>query len=119
MATINNVIAQVDRLRPNQFADVDKAAWLSELDGKISQEVMGMPGPVRYRFPEDGNRQLLVPPPYENLYALYLFAMIDFHARDIDGYNASLVLFEQAQDEYRKFYRRTNMPKSSYYLGVV
>ena len=53
-------------------------------------------------YPEDGDKPLLVGPPYDNLYDLYLMAQIDFYNREAENYNNSALAFNQAMDEYKK-----------------
>ncbi len=38
--TIEEVLAQVDELKPNQYSDIVKISWLSKLDAKIFIEVI-------------------------------------------------------------------------------
>ena len=63
-----------------------------------------------YAFPEDGEKELLVKAPYDNIYELYLIAMSDFFSGEMANYNASAVLFQQAYSEFRKNYLRNNLP---------
>lgn len=64
--------------------------------------------PVRY--PEDGDIPLLVEPPYDGLYDLYLMSKADFLNREPDNYNNSVQAYNAALDEYLKQYHRTHMP---------
>ena len=79
MATMNNVIDCVDRLKPNVYTDEDKYLWVSSVDGMISVEVLGNKEPIKYDIPEDANKELLVPHPYDDIYQFYVSAMIDLH----------------------------------------
>ena len=152
MPSINEVIEQVGRVRPDAYDDKTKAGWLIELDGKTYREVIlrhrltsgeGMHGPVGVcpecgsteifydeamdcsscqacrwselpdlvrAYPEDGDKPLLVGPPYDNLYDLYLMAQIDFYNREAENYNNSALAFNQAMDEFKKAYHRAHMP---------
>lgn len=62
------------------------------------------------KYPEDGDEPLLVGPPYDNLYDLYLMAQTDFLNREAENYNNSALAFNQAMDEYKKAYHRAHMP---------
>ncbi|MBQ7834226.1 MAG: hypothetical protein IJ385_00420 [Ruminiclostridium sp.] len=108
--TVNFAIEQALKLHPDTIPDSIKCRWLSELDGKIMRETMHQDGFAPYRFPEDGERQLVVGAPYDNLYELYIIAMSDFFSGEMANYSASAVLFEQAYSEFRKNYIRSNMP---------
>ena len=113
MPTINEVIERVDKVKLNSYEDSAKAAWLIELDGKIFLEVRRGEAPEPPRiYPEDGDIPLLVQSPYDNLYDLYLYAMIDFNNREIANYGNSMTMFNSAMDEYKKHYHRNNLPPS-------
>ncbi|HWP80334.1 MAG TPA: hypothetical protein VN446_06785 [Candidatus Acidoferrum sp.] len=111
--TINEVIAKVDELRPNACTPAQKTAWLSEVDAKISTEVHGEEAPVTYVWPDDGDTALLVGPPYDRLYGLYITAMTDFLGSEYDAMNVSAALFEEAMGEYARRHRRAHRPASS------
>jgi len=113
VATVNNAIQEALKLHPDNIPDSIKCRWLSELDGKISRETMFLNEFTPYSFPEDGDRELIVKSPYDNIYELYIIAMSDFFSGEISNYSASAVLFEQAYSEFRKNYIRNNMPPQS------
>lgn len=110
LMTINFVIEHVAKLHPDTVPDSIKCRWLSELDGKIMKETMHKDDFIPYRFPDDGERELVVKEPYDNLYELYLIAMSDFFSGELANYSSSAVLFEEAYSEFRKSYLRNNMP---------
>ena len=107
MSTINTVIAKVNDIKLNDYNAEIKASWIIEIDGRIYREIHNMQGnqpPLEY--PRDGDKELLVKAPYDNIYELYLFAMIDFNNREIVNYNNSVELFNTAYAEYGRFYQR-------------
>lgn len=108
--TVNSVIEHTLKLHPDTIPDSIKCRWLSELDGKIARETMHKDDFVPYKFPEDGERELAVKEPYDNIYELYLIAMSDFFSGELANYSASAVMFEEAYSEFRKNYLRNNMP---------
>ncbi len=110
--TVNTVIERALRIHPDNIDDRVKCRWLSELDGKIMGETMHDNSFRGYSFPEDGDTELMVKPPYDNIYELYIIAMSEFFSGEISAYSASAILFEQAYSEFRKNYIRNNMPPS-------
>lgn len=118
MPTIDEVIARVDARKPNVYSDEDKARWLMELDGRLYRELfarwpaaqpeIGKKPPEQW--PEEGGAPLLVEPPYDGLYELYLEAMVDYYDQETEAYNNAAALFDQAESEFRKQYRRTHAP---------
>ena len=53
-------------------------------------------------YPEDGDKPLLVGPPYDNLYDLYLMAQIDFYNREAENYNNSALASTRPWTSSRK-----------------
>ena len=56
-------------------------------------------------------QELLVPPPFEELYLHYLCAMMDYHNAELDRYNHSMGLYRAVLSAFTNFYNRTHMPK--------
>ena len=112
MVTVNKAIERALKLHPDSIDDAVKCRWLSELDGKIMRETMHNDSFKGYSFPEDGDTELIVKQPYDNIYELYISAMSEFFSGELGAYSASAILFEEAYSEFRKNYIRNNMPPS-------
>lgn len=132
--TPNKAIEVVDRLRPNSYSEEDKLRWINELDGmvkrlvfqwdekyiqelktqrknkEISEEEYNelIDKTKSYSYPEDMDKELLIPAPFEEVYTLYLEAQIDYHNREYGNYNNSAMMFEMRYSEYKKDYIRKN-----------
>lgn len=123
--TIREAIERTDVLKPNGFEKAEKLRWLAELDGKIYREIMlthhGAPADfVDYGPDTDGDTQLLVVFPYDDLYISWLTAQIDLNNREIVSYNNSIAMFNAKYADYNRYYNRTHMPKSDrlyFFLG--
>lgn len=122
MPTINEVIERVNQVRMDAFDDKTKAGWLLSLEGKLyresiltherlSHEPEVLPPPENN--PDYWDTPLLVNPPYDRLYDLYLMAQIDFHNREMENYNNSALAFNEALDSWQKNYHRTHPPLSA------
>ena len=116
--TPNKVIEQVDAKRPNTYSEEDKLSWISEVDGMVRRLVLQEPQAEPYKYPEDGDTELLIPAPFDGLYAFYVEAMIDYYNREFQNYNNSVQMFSTRFDEYRKAYIRENMPKSVGHIKI-
>ena len=57
--------------------------------------------------------QLLVPHPWESIYAMYLEAQIDLQNKDYEDYNNAVLVFNDRLDEYKRAYIREHRPKSA------
>ena len=114
--TLDKAIALCDQRRPNQYSREDKVEWLSNLDGRIFQDVLAthegeLPDFSGYDADTPGDTELLAKYPHDELYMLYLFAMVDFHNNDLQRYNASAAMYGQAYMEYQAWYTRNYMPR--------
>lgn len=112
MATMNTVIEYVDRMKPNAYSDEDKYRWINTLEGMISREVLHEDAP-EYSLPEDADMPLLVSSPYDEIYHLYVSAMIDFHNREYEHYNNTAMAYTTMLEEFKKWYLRKNRPESA------
>lgn len=117
--TVREIIAQVDRLKPNKFSGTDKLKWLSDIDGLIVRELVDTHenSPLTEEFEgytdivKDGDKELIAPYPYDILYRWYLESQIDLGNMEISKYNNSKTLFNNAYLTYTDHYNRTHMPK--------
>lgn len=112
--TIKEMIDKTDALKPNQYSAADKMDWLSDLDGRIMQEVIlrhehGVDLPVFSRY-TDATAELLVEDTYSDLYVYYLMAQIDFYNAEYIRYNNSSAAFNQAYADYARNYHQRHMP---------
>lgn len=132
--TPNKAIEIIDNLRPNTYSEEDKLRWINELDGMVKRlvfqwdekyikeieaqheneqitdeeynEIINKTKP--YSYPDDMDKELLIPAPYDNTYSLYLEAKIDYHNREYANYNNSVMMFESQFTEYKKDYIRNH-----------
>lgn len=109
--TPNKAIEYVDNIRPNSYSEEIKLGWISDLDGMVKRLVIQDENVTPYNYPEDMDKVLLIPAPFENLYTLYLESMIDFYNREYGNYNNSAMMFEDRFTEYKKSYIREHRAK--------
>lgn len=107
---MNTVIAYVDGVKPNVYTDADKYRWLSQLEGLLGTEVFHDPEPVCPAIPDDADRPLRVEQPFEEIYSLYLMAMIDFHNREYGNYNNAMLMFRERLEQLKAWRIRTGTP---------
>lgn len=105
---MGEVYDYVQNVKPNVYDDDTTYAWLNTVDGIIAREVMGE-DKESYDIsvnPED--IVLLVPHPYDDIYSLYVSAMIDFHNREYEEYNNTVLLFKERLEQYKAWYIRNH-----------
>ena len=104
--TPNKAIEIVDRLKPNVYSEEDKLRWINELDGMVQRLVIQSDEVKQYAYPDDMDKELLIPAPFEDVYTLFLEAKIDYYNREYANYNNSAMMFETQFSEYKKAYIR-------------
>lgn len=113
---IAEAISTVDALKPNAYTPEEKIKWLSTLDNKVKSKIIDAhEGGADVAFSgydsaTDQDTELLVPAPYDEMYLRWLEAMIDYHNSDDGRYNNAIILFNNAYEDYKRYYTRTHMP---------
>ena len=106
---VNEAMARIDGLRPNTIDEQTKRAWLTCVDQYVYREIIsvrqGAEGTAFTPYEEsDGDRSLLVPPPYDELYIFYLEGMIYYATRELDKMSGSMALYNQTMNDYKNKY---------------
>lgn len=119
--TINEAISTLDNLKPNTATRSDKIKWLARLDGEIKTEIVDAHYPKkdcepdktdrRYTDETSGDTELIAGYPYDELYVLYLSAMIDYNNGEVSRYNNSMAMFNAKYKDFSDWYNRNYMPK--------
>lgn len=118
MTTIIEVIHRINTIKPNNYAQAEKIKWLSSLDGIVKKDIIDKhEGGDNVKFDGykeniDLNQELLVPAPYDDIYLFWLEAQINYWNGEIDKYDNSMEMFNQAFSNYAKYYKQTHMPKA-------
>ena len=111
--TPNKAIERVSSVAVDVYDDENKLAWISELDGLVTKQVIEKDEFVPYSYPEDMDKELLVPAPFDGVYEAYIISKINLHNGEYTKYNASATVFHDLFMEYKKEYLRENVPKMS------
>lgn len=105
--TPETCITLADTYVPNSLPAVLKHRWLAELEGHVLVCIKGHdPEALAFRGEADETLTLSVPFPFDRMYWLYLAAMTDFVHGDVSRYTETAVLFEEALEDYAKWYKR-------------
>ena len=92
MATVKQVLEQVDAMLPNQYTTAEKRRWLLQAEGFV-------------------DTVLLVQPPYDELYRHYVEAQIHYANGEMERYNNACAAWNNALLTYRDFWCRSHMPR--------
>lgn len=103
--TLNTCLSFVDSLLPNALPQATKCRWLSELEGRIRVELLGQSAAAQapLTVSEAGDTALAVPFPYDQLYWMYLLALIEYTNGDYARYENGAALFNTAYRGYAKY----------------
>ena len=116
--TLIEAINGIDAVKPNTYDQSEKIRWLSQLDGRIKTEIIdtheGGDAVSFNGYTEDTplDRVLLVAAPYDEIYLLWLEAKIDYANKEYGKYNNSSSMYNNAYNDYWKYYNRTHLPIS-------
>lgn len=114
--TIIEAVSNIDIFKPNNYTQADKVEWLSRLDWSIKKEIIDThEGGEAVTFNGYNDEtpletELLVPPPYDEIYLRWLEAQIDYANAEYGKYNNSMVMYNTTYSAFANFYNRHNMP---------
>lgn len=103
--TVNDVISEIDELRPNKFSFETKTRWISECECEIL--IRTGKTAVKLSYPADAGAELSVPHPFDKIYVAYLEAAIDYRTKDYAAYQNSSAVYNEALIDYMKYYERS------------
>ena len=116
--TIIEAINRIDAVNPNNYTQPEKVAWLSTLDGVIKKEIIDThEGSEAVTFSGYNDETpldtvLIVPAPYDEVYLFWLQSKIDYWNGDMGKYNNSIMMYNQAYENFEKAYNREHKPIS-------
>ena len=101
-------IARADILRPNAIPEDIKASWVYELESEFAEM-------MKTEIDTDTEAELLMPSPKDNVYYLYLCAMIDIANEETNLYQNDMLVANSAIGEARKWWwRNFSKPNNKY-----
>lgn len=115
--TIMEAINRIDSLQFNTYTQNDKLDWLSRLDWSVKRHIIDLHEDPEiltfsgYNDNTDLNTELLVPPPYDEVYLRWMEAQIHYHNGEYDKYNAAIIMYNTAFESYENYYKLSHMPK--------
>ncbi|MBR2100652.1 MAG: hypothetical protein IJ927_04975 [Eubacterium sp.] len=117
--TLNEAIAYFDSQVPNQYSREDKTNWINELDELLFNSIIkDRENPeidefTEYSSTSDGERELLVPFMFKEIYRYYLEKNVAYSNREITSFNNAAKLFESNYDAYFSWYNRNHKTKEA------
>lgn len=108
--TVREALALADELAPNTVSKVLKIRWLSELDGRVSQEILSPSAKSIFKGYTPDTKEdtvLLVPYPYDGIYPTYIKMQVDQLNGEMKKYNDGAAICEEQLTAYRHTLVRT------------
>jgi hypothetical protein len=109
---IAELFEYVDEIMENPFSAGTKMRWLNQVEAEIQTDVLllAIDGVVQYTE-EDLQAELIVPPPYDNLYAEWIFWRICLAQQEAELANNYAVTYDRSYNSYVRFVCSTINPK--------
>ncbi len=110
------ILEHLAETRPNVYPDEVLVRWLSDIEGKIHNEIFRISEPFRpIKVTSDNDRELLVYEPYTNVYVHYLYSMIEFANCETVKYANSNALFNNLYSAFEADYvKKFRQPSPSW-----
>lgn len=114
--TIIEAIGIINALKPNNYTELDKVGWLSEIEWMIKSNIIdtheSREDIIFNGYDQNTNTEtkLLVSDPYDDLYIKWLEAKIDYHNAEYGKYNNSMTAFNNIYQAFERYYNRTHKP---------
>lgn len=114
--TINKAIEIINQTHPSQYDYATQVGWLSDLDKRAYEVLQNheetksdltFPG---YDEDTDGDAELKIGSPYDEVYPIYLDMKVSLSDRDYSFYNNAAALFETAWRNWTDYINRTYHP---------
>ena len=114
---IQEALDMADQMKPNMMPRETKIRFLSELDGIIYEELVmkhehtaAEAVKPAYDNDTDDGTELIMPAPYDMIYAYWLMSKIDLLNMEMDKYNNDRALFDNAYGTASDWWTRERMP---------
>lgn len=116
--TVSQCIKRVDAIKPNAFPENAKIKWVSEIEGKIAAEIFLMaPAELKqFRYTsKTKSRELLVDPPYDDIYIAFLTAKVDSKNGEYNKMSTAAQAFNRRWNEFAAYIGNLYNPAAGYY----
>lgn len=115
---LREAIERVDEIKPNAFSSTVKTDWINALEGRIAADVLLLaPAEVkqlRYAYPADQNTELLIDPPHDDIYTLWLAAKIDEANGEYNKYQNTMQIYNEHFGDFVRWFASTWEPAQGY-----
>ncbi len=114
--TLSDIIAKAREYRPCSADRSEYIRWLNVIEGRVQLEVMNIDerdASFRKYTESDGDMELLIKSPYDDVYIYYLSAMADYYNGEYDKYESDSLMFADLFEKYCKHFTRNSNMKNA------
>lgn len=110
---LSECIEDVKQEKPNSFSDEKLTGYINELEAMV-QEYLGTETEdmIVYDWTADGDKELIVPKPYDAMYKPWLKAKIDYSNEEYYSYANNQAQFESDYEEWKAYALSSGMVRS-------
>lgn len=115
--TVNQAISYVDSIKPNAIPQGMKLRWLSQLEGRIVEEIMLMApaeGETYVYTSDDLGSELMVNSPHDDIYTWWLQAQIDLANGEYDKAGNTMQMFNATWSGFLRWFCNLYDPANGY-----
>jgi hypothetical protein len=108
--TVYEAIANVKDMKHNACSDESLNAMINACEAMIQRELMlTIPDEiVQYAWPDDRDKELILPKPYDMAYVYYVKMMIEFQQGEYEDYNNTKMMFDEHYKGAQAYYNKLN-----------
>ena len=115
-------LEEVKKVKPNGFDDDTLTLFVNKLEQNAFETLRTPPWQrKKYKWSEDADVTLVIPPPYDNAYISWLKAQIDYNNEEHASYANNQAQFNLDYEEFEKWVMRsgaaTPKPPKKFYFG--
>lgn len=106
--TVNECLAKVKDRKPNAYNDESLNDWLNECEAMVQREIMlTVPDEIiQYEWPDDRDKELILPRPYDAMYVTYIIMMIQYVQEEYGAYNNTNLMFQTQYQAAQGYYNK-------------
>lgn len=106
--TVNEALAKVKDRKPNAYNDESLNDWLNECEAMVQREIMlTVPDEIiQYEWPDDRDKELILPRPYDAMYVTYIIMMIQYVQEEYGAYNNTNLMFQTQYQAAQGYYNK-------------
>ena len=104
---LKDAINYVNKNKPHDFDEETLTGWINDVEGYVQTDVLlfdTVCNLTRYTWEDNQDTELLVKPPHDEIYTLYLEAKIDYQNGEYDRAANSFAMYNEKMTEFKAWF---------------